>query len=394
MAEACYIPDFLPGSFKGAPFEAVSAGSEHGRRGAEGEFPFGEETAYADLGRKIRTYSIKARFVRNSHVADAASLIAACESTGPGLLVHPTRGPVQAACRSIKVEDEIINGAGETIVDMDFVEAADWGGGFNIGGGALDALDIGGVLGAAADFLGGALDFVAAPFFEVAAIAADVADIVGAVQSAFGAVLDPTSSPAEWMLHRSLGQVAANPRQQSGASIIAAIQAGLEGVDISAKTFEKRDAAFRKVARAASRTARLGGASGKMQNALFAATRVSAAAHIARSALQQRTETLDAAIRLADQVETMLREEQAFARSACDIPLEMAIDRIANETRAKLLNRAYTLPALIKYDFGGGLWHVIAAHEIYGDARKARRLEASNPHHPVWSMGPEIMAGV
>ena len=103
MALGCYTAPYLPASFKGVPFEALTAESEHGRRGAEGEFPFGEQTAYADLGRKIRRYSLKARFVLNSHVDDSAALIAACESPGSGALAHPTRGIVNAACTSCKV---------------------------------------------------------------------------------------------------------------------------------------------------------------------------------------------------------------------------------------------------------------------------------------------------
>ncbi|RPH73630.1 hypothetical protein EHM76_05065, partial [bacterium] len=43
--------DYVPASFKGVQFYCVDADVEGGRRGAEGEFPFGEETAYADLGR-------------------------------------------------------------------------------------------------------------------------------------------------------------------------------------------------------------------------------------------------------------------------------------------------------------------------------------------------------
>ena len=52
MAIGCYTPAYLPASFKGVPFDALEATYEYGRRGAEGEFPFSDTTAYVDLGRK------------------------------------------------------------------------------------------------------------------------------------------------------------------------------------------------------------------------------------------------------------------------------------------------------------------------------------------------------
>ena len=56
---------------------------------------------------------------------NSQALFNACESTGPGILVHPTRGAVMAACRSAKVKDEIEDKAGETTADLEFVEAND-----------------------------------------------------------------------------------------------------------------------------------------------------------------------------------------------------------------------------------------------------------------------------
>ena len=43
--------------------------------------------------------------------------------SGPGMLVHPTRGTLMVACRSIKVSDKIEEEAGQTYAEMEFVEA-------------------------------------------------------------------------------------------------------------------------------------------------------------------------------------------------------------------------------------------------------------------------------
>src|SRR6187431_2033003 len=115
---ACAIgKDVVPASFKGVTFYCTDADIEGGRRGAEGEFPFGEETAYADLGRKIRVYHLTAVFRENDHVGHASALFAACESPGPGILVHPTRGTQMVACRMVKVSDQLEEGAGESTAE-------------------------------------------------------------------------------------------------------------------------------------------------------------------------------------------------------------------------------------------------------------------------------------
>src|SRR5215467_7322380 len=113
---------YVTASFKGVLFQTTEVEAEGGRRGAEGEFPFGEETAYADLGRKIRLYHLTAVFREDSHIADSQALFEVCQTPQPGMLVHPTRGTVMVACRSVKVQDNSEE-QGETTVSLEFVEA-------------------------------------------------------------------------------------------------------------------------------------------------------------------------------------------------------------------------------------------------------------------------------
>ena len=73
---ACAIgKDYAPASFKGVGFLCTVAEVDGGRRGAEGEFPFGEDTAYADLGRKIRVYHLTAVFREDDHVSELAGFV-------------------------------------------------------------------------------------------------------------------------------------------------------------------------------------------------------------------------------------------------------------------------------------------------------------------------------
>jgi hypothetical protein len=75
--------DVVPASFKGVQFYCSEANIEGGRRGAEGEFPFGEDTKYADLGRKIRVYHLTAIFREDDHVTDAQALLMFVSRLGP-----------------------------------------------------------------------------------------------------------------------------------------------------------------------------------------------------------------------------------------------------------------------------------------------------------------------
>ena len=59
---------------------------------------------------------------------------------------------------------------------------------------------------------------------------------------------------------------------------------------------------------------------------------------------------------------------------------------------ATLLAKAYGLPPLIEYDFHAGVSSLFAAHEIYGDAKRLREIEASNARQIALTIGPRVAA--
>lgn len=122
----CIAPSYLPASYNGVFFECLIAGSEHGRRQTTGEFPFGEQTAYKDMGIKIRHFSISGRFQGPDCVTQTSALIAAVETPGPGTLIHPARGTLTVGCTALKIKDDIVQAAGETTFDMEFVDAGNF----------------------------------------------------------------------------------------------------------------------------------------------------------------------------------------------------------------------------------------------------------------------------
>ncbi len=75
-----------------------------------------------DLGRRARRWTIAGYLIGPTYIADRAALIAACETNGPGTLVHPTLGTVQANCESYSTSESRERG-GLATFEMVFVES-------------------------------------------------------------------------------------------------------------------------------------------------------------------------------------------------------------------------------------------------------------------------------
>lgn len=87
------------GSFRGVPFGVLTGELRVGRRVAVHEYPFRDTPWVEDLGRATRKISFVAFLITDSQVygggeviAQREALIAACETKGPGTLIHPTLG--------------------------------------------------------------------------------------------------------------------------------------------------------------------------------------------------------------------------------------------------------------------------------------------------------------
>lgn len=389
MATGCYQDNYLPASFKGIPFEAMEVSSEHGRRGAEGEFPFGESTAYADLGRKIRTFSLSGRLAENSHVADAAAMIAAAESKGSGPLVHPTRGLINVACRSLKVSDDVMEGKGVTTLDFDFVEANDWPSGFSFGG-SLFGIDISGILSAASSFLSDNYTPSTVRFYDADMVRDTAVQAVDQINVAYS---QNTSTEEQFYRNISdLETIAANPSLlETGAQAYDVISKGMALVSQETPTAGKYER-FRGLVNWSTQVSSLPSESGAAQNAIYAAFRTMAAAHMVRAAIETEPETLNAGLAQYDQVASVLDQEADAAQLLGDNTLFLAIRDFTAEAKALLLRRAYELPAIVEYDFGGSTHSLMAAYEIYGDAKRFRDIEKRNNSGLPFMVGPIISA--
>lgn len=392
MALACYQPRYLQASFKGVSFLVTEAGSEHGRRGAEGEFPFGENTAYGDLGRRIRLYPMSGAFRENSHIADAAALIAACESPGPGTLVHPTRGTVQAACKSIKVKDNIEDGAGETTFDIEFVEANDWFGGFNFGG-SISGIDISGVTAAVQTFFNTSFAPKGVTINSRQSVRAVTSSAVTQIYVSLNRAAGISNSQKYWKVASELKSIAETDVELDNKTRVwEAISGGLAAIDTFATATEPKIAALRQVANWVVGKGTSQSSAAPSVDAILTAVRVLAGVRISKAAFEAEPQTMQDAFKQYDMVLKILDGEMTLARASCNDALFLELRNFLANAQSVLLSRAYNLPAIVQYDFHGPVSSLVAAWEIYGDARKFGNVEKYNPSTFAFTLGPLVTA--
>lgn len=392
MATGCYVPRYLPASYKGVPFEALEVTSEHGRRGAEGEFPFGETTAYADLGRAIRRYTISGRLAENNHILGAAAIIAAVETPGPGILVHPTRGLVTVACTRLGVRDNVDEEQGVTYLEFDFVEGNDWTSGFNLGG-LLGGIDLANIIAASVEHFTDNYHPQTDRWYQAQDVIRTASAAMQVIATQYTKAVGLEQSQKEWRISTDFATVINDPYVlRVPEQFATAATNGLALLD-NRLTGTPKVTSFKWLANWAVKTSTLSAEAAQSEEAIYTLLRVLSAAYMTRGVTEAGTTTLDAALSEYDTIMTILTEEAQIAQSGCfDMNYYLSIRDFIVLAQKTLLDRAYNLPALVTYQFPGVVHSLVAAHEVYGDAKRSREIETRNPQYLPWAMGQSIVA--
>jgi prophage DNA circulation protein len=371
--------DIVRASFKGVGFDCKDVGYEGGRRGAEGEFPFGERTAYADLGIKIKVFHLTGVFREDDHVLDSRALFRACESTGPGLLVHPTYGAVTVACRSAKVKDDLEESLGETTVELEFVEANTMGLA-GLGGSLFGIISTGLSIASRDSFL---RDYrptlVAQPWRNDVIVRAQ--ELVAAVSVV--AIQTMPRSEATNQQWRDVLKVEEVSKDPGLVAIPEKVDRALsDGFTITAKNVVEPETELmimRRLANKAGVTSKLPeGVAAESEEAVLSRHRVLAAIGMSQAAMATKYTHVDAALRAMDQVLAVLEDEAHAAYTQCDNTLFLELRKYATEFARMMNNLAYRLPGIIAVNFHAGVHPLVAAYAIYDDAKKHRELEQRN----------------
>ena len=116
--------NYRAASFRGVPFFVESADSTHGRRQAVHEHAQRDVPYTEDLGRKAREFSVSGYLIGTDYQTQRDELEKACETAGPGVLVHPYRGEMTVECRGLGISESTADG-GMCMVKLTFLEAGE-----------------------------------------------------------------------------------------------------------------------------------------------------------------------------------------------------------------------------------------------------------------------------
>lgn len=391
MAEACYKDNYLPGSFKGIPFEAMEVTSQHGRRGAEGEFPFGETTAYADLGRSIRTYAISGRFATNDHLALATALIAVVETPGPGPLLHPTRGVVFVACKQLRVRDNPLEEAGVTYFDADFVEAEIFPNGLSLVGSLLGLL-LTPLLDAQEESFRDNYHPDRVAFYDRNTLMATSGTAISSIEVSYQ---QATSGTNDLKVYRSLAAFNTLTTDVGLLSdtntMLTAMKDGMALIDKYGSSQQKQQL-FREIINQNSNRPDAGYTAEGSINSVQSFMRSLGAGYLARAYLETEPKDMTEAFAQYDRVVSVFSEELEIAKDRCDQRLYVKMARFVEEVKTQLLSRAYNSPAVLRYQFASSVHSVVAAYSIFDDATQFPAIEYRNPYSWPWQVGPNVIA--
>lgn len=97
-------------SFRNIRFNYQADEAKFGRRTVDHEFPKREEGYQEDLGKKSQTFQIEAFVQGFDYMRLRDNLIKACETPGPGILVHPYYGKKNVVCEGCEVKQSTGDG--------------------------------------------------------------------------------------------------------------------------------------------------------------------------------------------------------------------------------------------------------------------------------------------
>lgn len=116
-----YTKDMRPASWRGVPFHCISSGDDGGRNAAEHEFAGRDKVLTQDISVKTEGFGLRGFVWGADWLEQAKNLIEACKMPGPGILMHPWRGPLTVVCESYRPNYSTRH-SGRVYFDFRFIE--------------------------------------------------------------------------------------------------------------------------------------------------------------------------------------------------------------------------------------------------------------------------------
>lgn len=375
---------YLPGSFRGVPFEVESYAGTFGRRTADHEFPQRDIPYTEDMGRATREIRLTAYVSGAAYAANRDALIRALELEGPGTLVHPWLGVMLVNARpgTISEDKEAMESA---TIEMSFLEA-----------GALifplSVVDVGSVVDAAGEAVAEAAAFDFADVFDVVLKPGNVA--LAAIENVRAAIRGTTAAvfgPATRLLDQFDAIAASMKGIESDVNSLVRAPSDLAARFTSLFDLLDRPSTDRTLAdlatvgtpgEAVPVTATTPTTQQIAQNAIVlrTLTRRLAIARSARLAARETFPVYDDAVRVRDEQAARILAEEEFAASTRQpgddvyvalTEMRTALVRGITDAAADLVRlRTLELPAVD--------CSLLIAHDLYGDTERADEIVDRN----------------
>lgn len=388
MSESAWRRQMQPAKFRDAPFSVRSADTTIGRRTVLHEYPQ-RDTPYAeDLGRKARQFTVEAVIVGADYFTARDALIEALEESGPGLLIHPYYGRRMVALANPARISESFDEGGLARFSLDFVEAGE-----NAQPTARtdtqSLVDVSAdqALGAIADDFSGVFSVDGQPeFVEVSALGL-AKNVMAALDAARQgmipdlSVLSEYTSAASGVLG-SLNSLIRTPADLAGSLL--GLFAGLRGLarnPLSSLAAVRNLFGYGDKLKSVPTTTLARRQQSANQAALVSLTRRAAVIEAARAASQADYESYDQAVALRDELADRLDIEGETASE----PVYVALSALRVAVVRDITRRGADLARVSQARLPATLPALVAAYQLYGDARRDADLISRNPgriRHP------------
>jgi prophage DNA circulation protein len=362
--------ELVPASFKGVPFKVEEGGRSAGRRVAEFQIPKGNTPYAEDMGRAAKHWQITGYVIGDDYTSQRDALLDACDSDGPGILIHPSLGSMNVMCGPASSHESRLRG-GICIIEMLFIEA-----GHAPSAAVTD--DTQGQVSTQADAMGdaaaSALDDGLAAAFDAVATVANIAEGVGILaimlNALSGTVSGQTGTAGSQMFFAIndllVGGEADLRISQLGTPLLAVFeQATTAGATLAGMN------TVLTVMQAQTPTGAIGVA---IVNAGINMALVEQARILSATAF---TSSNDVSAAIASNNANFSAAEETIADSG-DVGTYQALIALHASVTRDLINRALQLPSLITYQFPRSLPSLVMAWRLYADSTRADQLVAEN----------------
>ncbi|MAO55653.1 MAG: hypothetical protein CMM61_08145 [Rhodospirillaceae bacterium] len=101
------ISQYRKGSFEGIEFETLTAGLRFEHRLDVKRYPYQDKGLVTDLGLSEDRFELAIFVIGSDFLTRRAALEKAFRKTGPGLLVHPTRGEIRVNVERVRLDEDL-----------------------------------------------------------------------------------------------------------------------------------------------------------------------------------------------------------------------------------------------------------------------------------------------